>query len=281
MIDLRQAEEYGQWMKSLGWLVEEGIFIKKLPIIPGSFIKWQRASWPIDFNKIARLAKNCRALQIKIEPNITNKDRWGEVRKTMSKNGYRLSKNPLLPTRTIWLDLRKSDQQLLMEMHYKTRYNIKKSDEEKINCRIVRGDNVSNLTLKKFYKIYKKNAKEKKFWGLGFKQLKSLIDCFGKKSYLLTVPGYGGLVMLSHNKVAYYSHNAVNKAGKRLLIPSLLTWRAIELAKKIGCTRFDFEGISDRRFQVTKRWQGFSRFKKGFGGKEVGYIGIFVKLFWL
>jgi len=48
MSDLRQAPEYTQWMRSIGWQVENKMFIKKLPLVPWPFIKIQRQEPPID-----------------------------------------------------------------------------------------------------------------------------------------------------------------------------------------------------------------------------------------
>jgi len=283
--DLRQSSEYSKYMENIGWQVEFGLFIKKFPLIPWSFIKIQRPNWPINLKKIEEIRKKYKGIQVKIEPNITDieKDKWKEVELKLKKHGYKKDKSPMLPTKTIWLDLRKNEHQLLKEMHYKTRYNINKLRIMNYELRVTRGDEITEKQLCKFYEIYKKNAKKQRFWGLKFKQLRWLMKCFGKKSYLLVARQksknnelLGGLILLIHNKTAYYSHNAGTNEGKKLFMPTLLTWKAIKLAKKLRCRRFDFEGISDLRFSVTKKWQGFSRFKKGFGGKEVEYIGSFI-----
>ncbi len=50
---------------------------------------------------------------------------------------------------------------------------------------------------------------------------------------------------------------------------------AILLAKKSGCKVFDFDGIYDERFPI-KTWLGFTKFKKGFGGKEIEYPGCYI-----
>ncbi|MDZ7586191.1 MAG: peptidoglycan bridge formation glycyltransferase FemA/FemB family protein, partial [Patescibacteria group bacterium] len=76
-------------------------------------------------------------------------------------------------------------------------------------------------------------------------------------------------------QVAYYSHNGVSPAGKRKFVPTMLVWEAIKLAKKLECKRFDFEGIDD------KRWPGFTRFKKSFGGKIIEYPMSFSRWRWL
>jgi len=272
MQDLRQAKEYAKYMESLGWVVEEEVFVKKLALASFSFIKYQRPNWPIDFEKVEKVAKKYRAIQVKIEPNVSENRK---IEKEFERRGYKFDRLPMLPTKTVWLDLRKSEKQLLKEMHYKTRYNIRKNQGLKI--KVVRGDKVSEKTLKEFYEIYKKNTRGQKFWGVSFNQLESLFECFSKKGYLLWIKDLGGLVMLVADRTAYYSHNAACKEGREKFVPTLLTWEAIKLAKKMGCQRFDFEGISDPRFPVTNKWLGFSRFKKSFGGNRIKYIGSFSK----
>jgi lipid II:glycine glycyltransferase (peptidoglycan interpeptide bridge formation enzyme) len=274
MEDLRQAKEYAKYIESLGWKVEEGVFVKKLPLFPYGFIKYQRPSWPIEFEKVDKLVKKYRVIQIKIEPNVLQDKK--EVEKEFIRQGYKRDKSAMLPTKTIWLDLRKSEEQLLKEMHAKTRYNIRKNQGLKIEA--VRGDRVKDELLREFYAIYKDNAKKQKFWGLRFKQLKSLLEALGKKGYLLWVKDLGGLILLVHDKTVYYSHNGVNDEGRKRFVASLLVWEAMRLGKKLGCERFDFEGIMNKKFKVTKKWAGFSRFKRSFGGKEVEYIGCFSKL---
>ncbi len=255
MSDLRQAPEYAQWMRAIGWQVEKGAFIKKIPLLPWTFIKIQRQRWTADYEIIA---KKYRAVQIKLEPDWSDKTDYQAL-------GFKPDKTPLLPTKTIWLDLTKSENQLLKEMHSKTRYNIRKNKQV---VRICRGKETSQAALRKFYEIYKANAKKQKFWGLSFNNLKWLLVCFGEKAWLLTT-NEGGLIILIHDKVVYYSHNGATQAGKRKFVPTILTWEAIKLAKKLGCKKFDFEGIADSRFPITKKWQGFTRFKKSFGGIEV------------
>ncbi|MCX6816991.1 MAG: peptidoglycan bridge formation glycyltransferase FemA/FemB family protein [Candidatus Beckwithbacteria bacterium] len=257
--DLRQSREYAQYMKALGWQTEAGALIKKLPFVPWSFIKIQRQKRKIDFDK---MAKKYRALQIKIEPPWGDKTDYG-------KFGFRPDNSPMLPTKTTWLDLTKSERQLLKEMHYKTRYNIKKFSIRQLADRfsMISGDKITENQLREFYEIYRKNYQKQKFWGLNFNQLKCLLKAFKLKSYLLTIKNLGGLIILVHNSVVYYSHNASTQEGRQKFAPTILIWQAIKLAKKLCLKRFDFEGIND------KRWPGFTRFKRSFGGKEIEYRG--------
>ncbi|MEA3355251.1 MAG: peptidoglycan bridge formation glycyltransferase FemA/FemB family protein [Patescibacteria group bacterium] len=265
--DLRQSVEYGKYMESLGWTVDGGIFIKKLPLVPFYFAKYQRPNCPINTKKLIGLIKKYRVILFIIEPNLPS----GSVLEGLG--GFKKSE-PMLPSKTIWLDLKKSQSKLLNEMHKKTRYNIKK---HQVKVEVVRGDKLSRAQFNSFYNIYKKNSQRQKFWGSSEKELRNLIKSFSKKAYLL-LSREGGLLLLIYDGVAYYSHNASSVRGKKKFLPTGLTWRAIKLAKKLGCKRFDFEGIRDKRYSITKKWKGFSRFKKGFGGTEVEYVGAFRKL---
>ena len=262
--DLRQSIEYSKYMKSLGWIVDGGVFIKKLPLTKFCFAKYQRPNWPIDIKNLFKLIKKYRIILFVLEPNLTS----GINPEVL--NGFKKGL-PMLPSKTIWLDLKKSKNKLLGEMHPKTRYNIKK---HRVKIEIIKGNKLNNEKFNFFYNIYKKNAKRQKFWGSSKKELKNLIKSFSKKAYLL-LSNEAGLLILVHDKVAYYSHNASSPTGKKNFVPTLLTWRAIKLAKKLGYRYFDFGGIMDKRYSTTKKWEGFTRFKRGFGGTEIKYIGAF------
>lgn len=86
-----------------------------------------------------------KAFLVKIEPNVLKYDK--KIKHKLLKMGFVKDKSPMLPTKTIWLDLRKSQERLLREMHYKTRYNIKKHQQK---VKIIKGSKVNNKQLKKF-----------------------------------------------------------------------------------------------------------------------------------
>src|SRR3989344_1660001 len=128
MLDLRQTPEYVKYANLIGWKTERihgvNYFIKKFPII-GSFIKIQRPK-KIDFNQINRVAKRNRAFQITIEP----KDFTYNTR--LTTRDFKQNKSPFLPSKTIHIDLTKTEKQLLSQLHPKTRYNIKIAKRNKL-----------------------------------------------------------------------------------------------------------------------------------------------------
>jgi len=258
--DLRQSPAYAVYMRSLSWQVVEGAFIKSIPFLPFTLIKIQR---PLQLPNLAVL-KKFRPFYISYEPLPGAKPPKGFKPAT-----------PLLPSKTIRLNLTLRLPRLLAGMHPKTRYNLKK---HRLLVKIYRGDKVPASVLESFFKIYRQNSQRQRFWGVNITQLKSLVTSFGKNAYLV-VCREGGLLTLVYDKVAYYSHNAATIKGRQQFAPTILTWEAIKLAKKLGCQTFDFEGITDERFPLTKKWLGFTRFKRSFGGKTVQYPGAFAQ--WL
>ncbi|MBI5356804.1 peptidoglycan bridge formation glycyltransferase FemA/FemB family protein, partial [Candidatus Collierbacteria bacterium] len=52
-----------------------------------------------------------------------------------------------------------------------------------------------------------------------------------------------------------------------------LAWEALKLAKKSGCKMFDFWGSLGPEPDPKDPWYGFHRFKEGYGGKLVEFVG--------
>jgi lipid II:glycine glycyltransferase (peptidoglycan interpeptide bridge formation enzyme) len=273
MNDLRQTPQYAEYIKLLGWNVEkvEGsyVFIRKIPIL-GSVVKLQR---PEQLSKrtiirIDKIGKKARAFQVSIEPSKEDDCLL------LTNSGYKLSKSPSLCSKTVQIDLRKSEKVLLSEMHHKTRYNIKKAKSKKIKLR------VSN-DIDKFADFWQKCAFNQRGMFLSMKNEIKLINAsFGNNAHVLTVTEsksiLAAILLILTKNAAYYMYAASTKEGKRMYAPTLVAWESIKLAKKVGRKMYDFEGIFDTRFPLPN-WKGFSRFKKSFGGNEIEYPGNFVK----
>lgn len=281
-------------MRKIGWMVKKidncQIFIRQFPLI-GSFIKIQRLSFPIPLKKIEKLTQRHRAFKIIIEPRKTEKLRNEEIEK-LRNFGYQKSNSPYLPTRTIQIDLRKSEKEIFKNFSEAKRRGVKKAIKNGVIIK-------PSKDIKSFIRI-----KSSQFLFLGFlikKDINALWQTFSPKNAVLLrarskyrpsreIPlmisfrrcsnnnFLAGILLLFHYQTAHYWLAASTKRGNRLFAPSFLVWEALKLAKKRGAKIFDFEGIYDPRFhQATKSWQGLTRFKKGFGGKETEYPGCFVK----
>ncbi len=264
-MDIRQSPQYAQYIKSLGWQVDRlgkwYVFIKKFPLI-GSLIKIQRTDWPLSFAEIEALAQKYRAFQIIIEPANSRESAGG------GKQSFQPLKSPFVPTKTLVKDLKPSEQAIFDSFSKNKRRDIRIAERNKM---VVREGIVEDfIGLKKQYLL-------KKFiLPIGTdREIRNIREAFGPKAKILVAEFKGqvvaGTLLLFYDKAAYYWQAAATDQGKKLLAPTLLLWEAMKLAKKMGCTKFDFEGIFDERFPKNKSWLGFTHFKEGFRGEEVLY----------
>ena len=268
MTDLRQSPQYAKYLEIMGWKVEKVnntfIYLKKLAIL-GWFAKIQRPLVLSD-EIINFIEKKYHPFQFSVEPR--NKKQISIL------ENFKLSKSPSLPTKTRVLSLTKSHSEILSNFSPKTRYNTQLAQKRKI--KIIESKNILDFT-----NFWRKNFERKRF--LVMSQQKNIIamqKAFTKNSHILLAKKGNNtiavLFILFFARNAYYMYAASNNEGRSNFAPTLLTWHAILLAKKSGCKIFDFDGIYDERFPI-KSWQGFTKFKKGFGGKEIEYPGNFIK----
>jgi lipid II:glycine glycyltransferase (peptidoglycan interpeptide bridge formation enzyme) len=135
MTDLRQTNEYAKYLQTINWTVKKinGVyyFIRKIPLL-GNIIKIQRPN-KFDNKEIDKLAKKYKPFQIIFEPDIKTKLLDYRLLTTVYK--FKVSKSAYLPSKTVYINLTKSDEELLKEMHYKTRYNIKKVISQKLKVK--------------------------------------------------------------------------------------------------------------------------------------------------
>lgn len=271
MQDIRQTPKYAKYLRAIGWntIEKRGVyyFLKKIPLA-GFVVKIQRPEI-VDLETIKQISQKQRIFQIIIEP----KDEMGA--KHLKAFGFKRSKNPYLPTKTLVLDLTQSKKGLVSQFKKDARQALKKTKNLKV-------DEIKIKDLESFRSVWKKSVSPKRFIP-PLSDLKALKKIFKNDCLLLSCIDtskqeiVAGAIFLKTKKSAYYWQAFTNKKGRRLLAQYRLVWKGIVWAKERGAKIFDFEGIYDERFP-NKSWRGFSHFKKSFGGHEVKYPGAFTKL---
>ena len=268
--DLRQTNNYSQYMQDLGWRVDEykGVHIYLKKIFFWSFVKVQRPNNLIvkEFNSY--LLRKYKRSTVYIEP--ANVKQYEEF----VNSKFKKYNSPFLPSKTVQIDLRRSEDQLLKEMHYKTRYNCKKATSDKMQA--TKSDSID-----KFAEFWQRCAGQRGMFLSQKKEIRAIYNAFSKDAVIHYVhinnEWLSAILRISTSNVSYYMYAASTKDGKKLFAPTIITWEAIKAAKKEGKKVFDFEGVFDERFPLTS-WKGFTRFKKGFGGIEVEYPGTLRKI---
>jgi len=258
--DIRQSPEYGRFMEKIGWkTVHPGgvqMFVRKLG--PVGIAKMQRARLPQSWKEIDKVVRNERVFMLKIEPNDVGR----------LPEDYKQDAWPLLGTKTLRINLRLSEDEVMARFKKDCRYSIRQVMSGKPQIALNEFD--------RFYEIWRKSANRKNLWIPSFENYQGLIESFGNKCFGVTIDDAAGAVILMHKETAFYYYAGATKDGNRLNLPYLVVWEAMREAKRRGCRVWDFEGVFDERWP-NKGWRGFSHFKKEFGGVEVEYPGCFVK----
>jgi len=175
----------------------------------------------------------------------------------------------LQPAKTLLLDLKKSTEELLKEMHQKTRYNIRLAEKHGVVIKEGKADE-----LKEFWRLLKTTGERDNFRLHPFSHYEKLMALNNQapgfiKLYFAQVEGKNiaaGIFSFYGDKVTYL-HGASDNEFRNLMSPYLLQWSLIKYAQAAGYLYYDFYGIDE------KKWPGVTRFKTGFGGYVFEYSG--------
>lgn len=285
MNDIKQTSQWANFFSKTGWksikIGKNYLYIRKLPII-GSYMRVIRPTLPINFDRIEEIACSHRVLIAKIDPKITLDDPKSDgINNLLIRSGFRQDHWTETVTKTLILDLRQSKEKLLKGFRKTTRYNIKLAQKKKIYIK-----KSSDLNL--FYPLYQATAQKKGFSPLPFDKLAACFKAFEQNQsarLLLAMSTAGKLLggcLILYNRSeskAYYYLAASLHYGENTGAMEFLVWQAILLAKKERLRFFDFDGIFDPRFGSSETWAGTTFFKQGFKGKEVTYLGAYLKAY--
>jgi peptidoglycan pentaglycine glycine transferase (the first glycine) len=225
------------------------------------------------FYDLIELAEKNKAGWVRIEPATE------EILNLIKKfTDYKITKAPhdMQPKEILILDITKSNEELLAEMKQKTRYNIKLSQKHGVSVKVMSNakfpmsNQVQNPNDKKFkkyidefIKLVKITAKRDKITPHPENYYRKMFETIPENILKLYVAEYNGEIIAANlivffRKTATYLHGASDNEHRNLMAPYLLQWRAIQDAKKAGCTHYDFGGIN------TKTGEGITKFKLGF-----------------
>lgn len=181
------------------------------------------------------------------------------------------------PGKTWLLDLDKPTEELLTNMHPKTRYNIKLAEKKDVKVRTMT-DKTQTKDMDIFYQLSKETAERNKIKVYEKSYYEKLITFFSTHKGGVQLKLYiaewqnkplSAIMVLYFGDSTTYLHGGSASEGRNLMANYLVQWTSIQEARRAGLKVYDFWGISEKR----KSWAGITRFKKGFGGRMVSYLG--------
>ena len=204
------------------------------------------------------------------------------------KPTYQVKKvNDVQPSKTIILDLKKSEEELLSAMHPKTRYNIRLAEKKGVTVR-----EAGAAEFEIFWNLMQETTGRDGFRAHGKEYYRKMLEVSPHPAPPLIRGGneregykvklyfaeYKDEILAAGIFVFYgdtvtYLHGASTHEHKEIMAPYALHWQMIKLAKKLGYAKYDFYGIDEQK------WPGVTRFKRGFGSSEVDYPGCYDVIF--
>jgi lipid II:glycine glycyltransferase (peptidoglycan interpeptide bridge formation enzyme) len=238
----------------------EYILVIKMPLPFGwNYLYIPRTRVELTESKLGilkQLAGQEKCLFIRIEP----------VKQNLGNLGFK-KVSQVQPQKTLLLDLSKSEEELLAQMHQKTRYNIHLA--EKKGVKVSEGAMVKEEQFPIFYDLlidtYRRKQKSlhpREYYQKLFHDHLSQIYFAEHEGKFLCVN-----MVIFYGDTVTYLHGGSSQEDKNIMAPQLLQWEQIKKAKALGYKYYDFWGIDEIK------WPGVTRFKKGFGGFEVYYSG--------
>ncbi len=281
-----QAKEWGEFREKTGVKVvyENNLIITIHPIPHTAYnIGYlPRTSMPTKemVSQLKEIGQREKCIFIQLEPYV---ETTKELADKMISLGLVPSAHPLFSKYTFILDLTKSEEELLKNMHPKTRYNIRIA--EKHGVKILEDE--SDKAFEKYWKLTEETAQRQKFYAhnkdyhrLMWETLKSK-DKTGNPdrltAHLLTAVYQSKIlvtwIVFVFKDTLYYPYGASSSENREVMASNLMMWEAIKFGKRLGLKKFDMWGSMSQNPDVKDPWYGFHRFKQGYGGRLTEFLG--------
>ncbi|MHB1319870.1 MAG: lipid II:glycine glycyltransferase FemX [Anaerolineae bacterium] len=244
-------------------------YIPKGPVLGSEDSEVEHELW----RAVHAHSRRMRAVLLKVEPEW--RDDEPDRHASLVRHGFRPSINTIQPRRTVIVDLSDDEETLLARMKAKWRYNIRLSARKGVEIRTP-----GHEGLDIFYDLMRVTG-ERDAFGIHskayYERAYSLFSEHGRVRLLVAYRDdepLAALMPFAFNGQSWYMYGASSNSGRELMPNHLLQWRAMQWARAEGCTQYDLWGISDADAS-TDDLQGVQRFKEGFGGEVVRYVGAY------
>jgi len=291
-----QSYEWGEFKSLFGWkpiriVLEEqekiiaGISILKreIPFIRHSLFYAPRGAI-IDYSNkdllhnlleaVEKEADRDHAISLKIDPEVFEEDKI--ALENLKSLGFEKALKQVQPRATLVLDLERDLEAILASFEEKTRYNIRLAEKKGVSVK----EDRSEKGIDAFFDLYQETAKRDKFMvhpRIYYQKIREvLFSAVGGTNFIAFYEGrpIAAVVIFSFGKKLWYMYGASASEYRNVMPNHLLHWEVIKWAKGKGLGEYDLWGIPVNP-EENHPLYGVYRFKKGFKGKLVKYIGAY------
>lgn len=228
----------------------------------GMFIKGQEPNKET-LGFLKDFARERNLIFIKMEPNIRRNEKLINL---LKREGAVPGKTLFTPS-TFWIDLTKSEDELLGGFHSKTRYNIRVAQKNGVE---VSEDN-SKRAFEKYLELTRETVTRQGFYAHTERYHRLMWETLlnAGLAHLLTAKYKGKIIttwiLFSWHDFLYYPYGASTEEHKNVMANNLMMWEAIKFGKRLGLKTFDLWGREEGK--------GFTRFKEGYNPQVVEFLG--------
>jgi lipid II:glycine glycyltransferase (peptidoglycan interpeptide bridge formation enzyme) len=272
-----QSLEWGQFREKLGTKVirttDFQLTIHKIPHTSLSVGYLPKGELPDKkmLEELKEIGLREKCIFIQLEPNEVQSEKF-----KVKSSGLKLkpAARPLFTKYTFVLDLTKPEEELLKNMHPKTRYNIKVAQKHGVQ---ITEDN-SDKAFEEYLKLTKETTKRQKFYAHSENYHRVMWETLKNKIAHLFLAKYkekilAAWIVFVYNDTLYYPYGASSSENRETMASNLMMWEVIKWGKKMGLKKFDMWGALSSTPDEHDPWFGFHRFKQGYGPKHVEFVG--------
>lgn len=282
-----------------------GLFHASVLYTPkGPLMDWENESLRTRvLNDLQAFAKKQGAIFLKLDPDVVlgtgipgsedvSEDNGGQVVMTeLKRRGWKFSSDQIQFRNTVIVDLSASEEDMLVRMKQKTRYNVRLAEKKGVTVRV---GTLADLPM--LHKMYAETSVRDGFvirdegyyqtvWGTFMRskvdKLEGLqVSTFERSNFPTSEPiiaevngePVAAIFVFYFVGRAYYVYGMSKNIHREKMPMYLLQWEAMKRAKNRGCKNYDLWGAPEEFNENDSMW-GVYRFKEGLGGQVVRTLG--------
>jgi peptidoglycan pentaglycine glycine transferase (the first glycine) len=223
--------------------------------------------------QLIELAEKKEVKWVRVEPETEGI--LEEIKKLVP---YKVVRAPhdMQPREVFKIDITKTEEELLVGMKSKTRYNIRLAEKRGVKVFVTREEKY----IENFLDLITATSGRKGITSHPKSYYQQFFQTLPEDMCRLFVAEYEGVVVAANIVIVYgntatYLHGGTADVHRDVMAPYLLQWEQIKMAKALGCMQYDFGGIktennqqptinSKQLLKYRSDWSGITKFKMGF-----------------
>ncbi len=285
-----QSYEWGEFRGSMGLkVVRLGVFdgttlvgalqftVHKFPVLGINVGYLPKCPYPTVeiLEAISRFGRANKCGFVQLEPNEEAANITDKYKSIKQFPGLVISKKPLFTKYTFYIDLTRSEEELLAQMKEKTRYNVRLALKKGVTVNEETGEEAFEIYLK----LLDETAKRDKFFAHNnnyHRQMWKNLAPDGIAHLLIAryenVPLVAWVVFVWKGFL-YYTYGTSSSLYRDTMASSLMYFEAMKFGKKMGLQSFDLWGALGPNPDPKDPFYGFHHFKEGFGPRLIEFAG--------